>query len=265
MVRQDARARDRIESVLHDIAIDTNIDSGLRSLAADFLLRVNEHRVTVSLLKQFFEQKRYEDLMETAMVVEDTGDLLVSEPMINALQDSNIDRRRAAARVLGWLRVSGRAATVHRNSAVRALTNVVTDRKQPVAVREEAAESLAYLYSPSAIPALISVLDDPDVRIRFWAVFALGSIRNWRTGIQLDPTVVPALESKLEDNETPPGKWWPVGKEALAMLGHMNPAAKDYKRRLEEEIDFVRRNPAASKEDIAWADDYDDRDRAKPV
>jgi HEAT repeat protein len=265
MVSRDKRAGDRIEIVLHDIAIDANIHSYTRALAAELLVGVGDHRATTSLLRQFFMQERYDDLVETALTLGDTGDLLVSQPMIDALRDSNPDRRRAAARVLGWLHVPGLAATMQRNSAARALSNVLTDRNQPREVREEAAESLAYLSSVPAIPALIAVLDDPDVRIRFWAVFALGSIRDWRTGLQLDPRVVPALELMLEDNDAPPDNWWAVRLEALAMLGRMTPPAKDYRSRLHEEVGRVRQNPAASKQEIAWAHDYDDRDTDKPV
>jgi hypothetical protein len=37
-------------------------------------------------------------------------------------------------------------------------------------------KSLAYSRCKEAIPPLISVLAEPDVRMRFWAVFAVGSI-----------------------------------------------------------------------------------------
>lgn len=67
------------------------------------------------------------------------------------------------------------------------------------------------MWAPETVDAMISVLGDPDVRLRFWAVFGLG-------GCVEDPRGFRALESMLDDPEVTPGNWWSVGKEALAML-----------------------------------------------
>jgi HEAT repeat protein len=114
------------------------------------------------------------ELPETAITFEQLGDVRSVTHLARALNDPNHHRRYAAARALGWIRPAGsRSAT--------ALINALTDVSQSIEVREEAAESLAYHDSSRAIPPLISVLTDSDVRLRFWAVFALGSIRNRRT------------------------------------------------------------------------------------
>ncbi|MGA2434416.1 MAG: HEAT repeat domain-containing protein [Bryobacteraceae bacterium] len=134
--------------------------------------------------------------------------------------------------------------------------NAVTDVSQPVAVREEAAESLTYLYSPRAIPALISVLTDPDVRVRFWAVFALGGIRNRRTYKHPDRSVIPALDALLSDQAVPPGNWWSIAREALAMLGNLNPPEDRYRDQLAQEIERMINDPGASPEDRRWAEFY---------
>jgi HEAT repeat protein len=123
-------------------------------------------------------------------------------------------------------------------------------------VREEAAESLAYLCSSRAIPPLISVLTDPHVGIRFWAVFALGNIRSPPSFRQTDRSVVPALESTLSDDAVPPGNWWSVAREALAMLGHLDPPEARYRDQLVEEIQRVIDDPNASPEDRRWASYY---------
>ena len=65
--------------------------------------------------------------------------------------------------------------------AGKALVRALLDKSQPQPVREEAAESLAYSNYPRAIPPLISVLDETDVRMRFWAVFALGGVGQRQT------------------------------------------------------------------------------------
>jgi HEAT repeat protein len=93
----------------------------------------------------------------------------------------------------------------------------LSDQSQPQPVREEAAESLAYSHYRPAIPVLIAVLDEGDVRMRFWAVFALGNIGQF-TG---DARVAPALERMLADDEAPPGNWWPVGRETRDALDRL--------------------------------------------
>jgi hypothetical protein len=99
------------------------------------------------------------------------------------------------------------------------------------------------------------VLEEPDVRIRFWAVFALGKIGQSQsfTSRGADPQVVEALEGMLSDQEVPPGNWWSVGREALAMLGHFVPK---YQAQLDSETEPVPRDPNSSPEDLRWAEGY---------
>ena len=130
----------------------------------------------------------------------------------------------------------------------------LADQSQPQPVREEAAESLAYSHYAPAISVLIPVLDDPDVRIRFWAVFALGGICRFRA----DPRAVAALERMLGDQEVPPGNWWSVGREALAMLAPMLP---EYRVKLQVETERVRSDPDSSPDDRRWAEGYDEANR----
>lgn len=170
-------------------------------------------------------------------------------PLAEALYDANPDRRHAAARALGWIPKAG-------SRAAKALTRALSDRFQPQPVREEAAESLAYLGYLQAVPSLISVLDEPDVRMRFWAVFALGKIGHSQTFASrgaADTQVVKALEKMLSDEEVPPGNWWSVGREALAMLGHLD---TNYQSELDSETERVRRDPQSSREDLRWAAGY---------
>jgi hypothetical protein len=130
-------------------------------------------------------------------------------------------------------------------------------------VREEAAESLAYSHYAQAIPPLISVLGEPDVRIRFWAVFALGGIGQWQTYApagRADPRVIEALEGMLADGEVTSGNWWSVGREALAMLGKLNPK---YGAKLDSETQRVLNDPNSAPEDLRWAEGY--TPRARPL
>jgi hypothetical protein len=194
-------------------------------------------------LNLFFQQTEKDALYATALTIEELHDRRAVPPLIHALlEDSNPHRRHAAARALGWI-CQSRAAAI-------ALGRCLADPTQPQAAREEAAESLAYVGTRETIGPLISALRDPDCRIRFWAVFGLGgSCLGEVRGLQ-------ALESVLDDGETPPGNWWPVGKEALAMLAKY-PSAGDYRMRLAVERQRIGSDPTATPEDRRWAECYD--------
>jgi hypothetical protein len=189
-------------------------------------------RAGMPLEPALFGQTDKNELWETALTMEWLGDRAAVRPLAEALYDANPDRRRAAARALGWIpKAGGRAA--------KALARALSDKSQPQPVREEAAESLAYLGDARAVPALISALDETDVRIRFWAVFALGGIGQSQTFASQgssDPEVVKALERMLSDVEVAPGNWWSVGREALAMLGQIEPK---YRTELDSEVERV--------------------------
>lgn len=91
------------------------------------------------------------------------------------------------------------------------------------------------------------------MRIRFWAVFALGGIGQWLQHGKGDARVAEALERMLPDKEVPPGNWWSVGREALAMLGNLEPRFRD---KVEEDTRRVLNDPNASPEDLRWAEGY---------
>jgi hypothetical protein len=158
------------------------------------LLEIGEKgRAVRELVGLFFRQEGKDELYMTALAMEELNDARAVPSLIRALlEDSNPHRRHAAA---------------------RALALCLADPGQPQAAREEEAESLAYVGNAETVEALIGALTDADVRIRFWVVFGLGG------SCRGEARAVRALEGVLGDGETPPGNWWPVGREALAMLG----------------------------------------------
>jgi HEAT repeat protein len=72
-------------------------------------------------------------------------------------------------------------------------------------VRGQAAEALAYLGDPGAVPALIPALDDPAPEVRFWAALALGHLAG--------AEAIPPLERLTSGGTVVPG-WWAVNEEA---------------------------------------------------
>jgi HEAT repeat protein len=240
-----------LESALQRVILDPAAGWYLRGFAAR-ILALADPRVIRSLLDLFFVQTDKIELWETALTIEHFGDRAAVRPLAEALYDSNPHRCHAAARALGWIPKAG-------VRAAKALIRALSDKTQPQPVREEAAESLAYLGYAGAIPELISVLSEPDVRLRFWAVFALGGIGQRQTYAprgSADPRVVEALERMLSDQEVTPGNWWSVGREALAMLGHFDPK---YRAELDSETERVLGEPNSSPEDLRWAAGYSPR------
>ncbi len=238
-----------LESALRRVILDPAAGWYLRGFAARVLALADARGAVGSLLDLFFVQTDKIELWETALTIEHLGDRAAVRPLAEALYDANPDRRHAAARALGCIPKAG-------TRAAKALVRALGDKTQPQPVREEAAESLAYLGYAGAIPALILVLDEPDVRLRFWAVFALGKTGQSQIyGLRgrADPRIVEALEKMLSDAEVAPGNWWSVGKEALAMLGHVDPK---YGAQFDSETARVLRDPTSSLEDRRWAEGY---------
>lgn len=244
-----------IGSALRTAMLDPGAGWYRRGTAAKVLAIADGRGAVAGLLDLFFTQTDKIELWETALTIEHGTDRTAVPRLVDALYDANADRRQPAARALGWIRPTG-------SRAAKALVQALLDESQPQPVREEAAESLAYSHYPPAIPALISVLDESDVRIRFWAVFALGGIGQWQTHAPRgrgrgrargDPRVIEALERMLPDEEVPPGNWWSVGKEALVMLGELEPR---YQAKLDSETQRVLHDPDSSREDLRWAEFY---------
>lgn len=223
-----------------------------RAAGGRLLANTGTAEAVQALLGLFFEQTGKDDLFETALTLESLNDRRAVPPLIRALlQDDNPHRRQAAARALGWISNPGKAAAI-------ALANCLVDPAQPQPAREQAAESLAYVGTRETIEPLISVLSDADVRIRFWAVFGLGG------SCRGDARAIRALESVLEDSEAPPGNWWSVGKEALAMLASMPPSAAEYEVKLAAEIQRILATPNPTTEDRRWAASYRDICESEP-
>jgi len=239
----------QLDTALRSIMLGPAAGWQARGLAAK-MLSIAGDNCAANLMDLFFAQTEEIELWETGLTIEYFGSRAVVRRLTDALHDANPHRRHAAARALGWIPNDGRRAA-------KALVGVIADKSQPQPVREQAAESLASLGYAPAVPTLIDLLDELDVRMRFWAVFALGGIAQsrmfdhpWR---RADRRVVEALEKMLADNEAPPGNWWPVGKEALAMLAHLEPR---YREELDPETQRVLRDPNFSPDDIRWAEFY---------
>lgn len=240
------RQRASLEDALGRVMTDESLNQFDRGMAARILAVGKPRAALERLFAQFWTQQEQWPLYETGLAIEMTQDLRALRPLIGALHDTNPYRQAAAARAMGWLRWGS-------NRAARELSRIVADPSQPAAVRAEAAEPLAYQYANRAIPALLEALRDPDPQLRYWAVFALGSVSHKHSERQRDPRVVPALESMLPDDAVPPAQWNSVGQEALAVLANPLHAQPKYAELYEQELERIRQDPDAPERLRKWA------------
>jgi HEAT repeat protein len=250
-LHQHERSGVPLVHALRLIMLDSRADWYTRGTAARLLGLAGTPGAVRNLLDLFFAQSGKDELWQTALTVERAGGRAAVRRLVDALNDSNPHRRCAAARALGWIPHAGKRAA-------KALILALLDKSQPQPVREQVAESLAYSNYSEAIPPLISVLSEPDPGVRFWAVFALGTLGRWRkwapgAGGRWPGRVIDALEPLLSDEESPSGNWWAVGKEALAMLGSFDPR---YRAELDRETQRLLRDPNSSPENSRWAEGY---------
>ena len=211
-----------------------------RTEAAELLSLDGGDQAVRALLRVFFEQSEELQIFETALAIESLRDARAIPRLIHArLEDPNPGRRIGAARALGQFFRSG-------PKTARALEQCLMAPAQPLAAREYAAEGLHAIGSSQSVDALLSVIGDPQVSLRFWAAFGLGG---WH---RRDPRAVRGLESLLDDPEVMPGNWWSVGKEALGMLASIDP----YRGRCKAEVSRILADENASREDRNWAGFY---------
>ncbi|MBL8234366.1 MAG: HEAT repeat domain-containing protein [Bryobacterales bacterium] len=242
-VQRLEREGSSLESALLALALDTTRILKERAQAARLHSVSRDGVALQSLLLLFQQQTAPEQLYVTGLVIKRLRDRRAIKPLVHILlHDQNQERRWGAARVLEWTDRPGA-------KALQALAHCLSDRSAPVELREAAAESLAHVGNASTADALIQGVADPDPRVRFWSVFGLGGSCGGA------PKAVRALEAVLGDEAIPEG-WWAVGKEALGVLGSMDPPLPHYPTMMAEEIEAVFRNPSATKAERSWAGFY---------
>ena len=120
-------------------------------------------------------------------------------PLINELLHANDPKgREAAAYALSWM---------GDRRAVYPLLLAAKNQREVASIRGQALEAIGSI-SPrrrSPVGRVLSLLDDPEVQLRFWACYALSQFE--------DPRAIPALHRLLSDETVCPG-WWSVKGEA---------------------------------------------------
>jgi HEAT repeat protein len=186
---------------------------------------------------------------------EELGDLKVVEmvdEIARCLGDPVVEVRLAAARslgvigslallktILGVLATGGRWGALDTYEILRsfgpAASKPVAQALEPISpprVRRLAAELLGLMHSVEAVPALRSLLSDPDLELRTRVARALGRIG--------DPSAEPELIEGMKD------PWWSVRAACAHALGELGSisAIPDIERGLSDRSWWVRRNSA---------------------
>ncbi|MBI1898499.1 MAG: HEAT repeat domain-containing protein [Acidobacteria bacterium] len=199
------------------------------------------------LLERFFGATDWVEIVDPARDLSVQDDPADVPPLLAALHDQLEARRWGAVYALGFSRRDGRV--------VRPLIQVLRNKQETPRVRAQAAECLGMLGKRKAVKALIQCCTDESAEVRFWSVFALGQY-HWRRN-KPPRAVVRALESRLEDRESPDdrGNWWTVGLEALAMLrgrGPRHPAPQLFR----DKVLRVFKDPLNHRDEWQWATWY---------
>jgi hypothetical protein len=100
---------------------------------------------------------------------------------------------------------------------LKVLLALLRDLSQPSRSRAEAAETIGYDFQfdrgPNREPiilALRTALNDPHADVRFWSLYALGTMRAIETRAE--------VEALLNDDAVWCPGWWTVGDEARNVL-----------------------------------------------
>lgn len=108
------------------------------------------------------------EMWEAAKVLAKGEDSSIMPALLQLLlESSELERRTAAAWTLGNLRSE---------EALRPFVQILNDRSEPPALRDQVAESLGYLSDPSAREAILRNLADQNADVVFSCAFALRTI-----------------------------------------------------------------------------------------
>ena len=102
----------------------------------------------------------------------------------------------------------------HSKQAARSLLSVLNKQKEKAAVRAQAAEGLGNLLYRPAFKSLASALNERNVQVRFWSIFALGKLGDTRA--------LPKLKEIAQRDSGILSGWWSIKKEARNAIRAIN-------------------------------------------
>ncbi len=167
-----------------------------------------------SALMQSLASERAPLWMTSAMALTCLDSRRAKRPLLALMLDQ---ARPAEQRYASTYALAFTPCALHDPQAARALMRVAAEPDAPPKLRGVAVEGIGNCYSgcfggsheaalyDEAAALLVALLGDPEVEVRFWAAFALGSLR-------YTPALF-ALHAATADHGYY-GGWWTVGEEA---------------------------------------------------
>ena len=239
---QHCAKRHRLADALVGLVRDRTAPVGQRYIAAQ-LISLYQPDPFRPLLEQFLASDVESDWYPVYL-----GNLRLTtddqRQIVDIIQRDPNEHKRMAA--LDILTNHGRPGT-H-----RIVISVLEDQAQSLLVRGRAVESFNMDRGKrEVLDALRRALSDPEPSIRFWAVYALGQIAQFR--FHLHSLAIAALQPLLNDHAEVP-EYWTVGREAQALLEDMIPEQAERGKRERAEIFADPNSPVSLRR---WAEWYD--------
>ncbi|MBZ0111740.1 MAG: HEAT repeat domain-containing protein [Thermoanaerobaculia bacterium] len=194
------KAADLTPEALGVLLADDSAEPRLRLLAAWLTGLVREQALTPVLESVVVTTTNIEVLWEVAKALcRLEADPAVFRQLLES--DSSVEHRKAAAFALGSL---------EDNSAVRLLIKILASEEEDAGLRAQVAEALGYLRNSMALYTLMAAAVEAPPEVRFWSVFALGTLGDERAR--------PLLERISRTDHVEVEGWWPVSQEAISAL-----------------------------------------------
>ena len=200
----------------------------LAATACSALGHTRKKRFSTVLLS-VLKGKRPSLWMPAAVAISQLESKRMIRPLIQIMLDPSrsVGQRQSAAYALSFT-WSGLADARYMTSIGEAFVTILQKKHESPGLRGQVAEGLAYLHGPcTGAPRdrrrrsyresgqiLITALGDSAAEVRFWAVFALGSMR-YRAAL-------PILRKLAKTDNGRFGDWGPVCEEAADAVARIN-------------------------------------------
>lgn len=185
----------------------THGDSDARDTALWLCGELKKKNLASALAENFRHEKDKIWLFELAKVLMEINSKKSVEILIDiTLNDTNNIRREAAAYALSFIRD---------RKAAKAFIKIVKNEKENIDLKAQAIEGLAYYFefrkkNNTVLGILRRLLKHKNVKIRFWTVFAIATLKDKKSISRLK-------ELTRKDNSVCPG-WWSIKKEAKSAI-----------------------------------------------
>ena len=191
------------------IAILRRSSTKQKRAEACWLLGKRGERKAIPALLRTLKENETEVRWEAAKALAEISHSGSVRPLIRLMRrGTKTNIRQVAAYALSFM-FSKRS-----KQAARSLLGVLNDKKEKAVMRAQAAEGLGNLQYHLAFQSLVSALNEKNVQIRFWSVFALRKLD--------DSRALPKLREMAQHDSGILSGWGSIKKEARNAIRAIN-------------------------------------------